>query len=124
MDLMHKRKVLIFFVSLISILRTLSAIMTEKIKKTIDFISIILVFALTGSSTAILSGVIMNAFGAQPWTFKYIVGYLLFIFPLYQALTLIYAAIFGKFNWFFSRQKKIVGHIRKFSKKVFVPETE
>ena len=81
--------------------------MKEKIKKTIDFILIITVFALTGSSTAFLSGIIMNALGAEPWTIQYVVGYLLFIFPLYQGLTLVYAFIFGKFNWFYSRQKKI-----------------
>lgn len=82
--------------------------MKNSTKKTIDFILIITVFAITGSSTAFLSGIIMNALGAEPWTFGYVIGYLLFIFPLYQGLTLVYAFIFGKFNWFYSRQKKIV----------------
>lgn len=92
--------------------------MKEKIKKTIDFILIITIFALTGSSTAFLSGIIMNALGAEPWTIQYIIGYLLFIFPLYQGLTLVYAFIFGKFNWFYSRQKKIAKRILNlFSKK-------
>ena len=87
--------------------------MNEKTKKTIDFIIIIIVFALTGSTTAFLSGIIMSALGAEPWTFLYILGYLLFIFPLYQGLTLVYAFIFGKFNWFYSRQKKIVLRIKE-----------
>lgn len=91
--------------------------MKEKIKKTIDFILIITVFALTGSSTAFLSGIIMNALGAEPWTFQYILGYMLFIFPLYQGLTLVYAFIFGKFNWFFLRQKKILKSIIKLFQK-------
>lgn len=72
-----------------------------------NFISIILVFAATGSTTAYLSGVIMSEIGAEPWTFSYVIGYLLLIFPLYQGLTLFYAAVFGKFNWFYDRQKKI-----------------
>ena len=50
----------------------------------------------------------MNYFGAESWTLEYIIGYIFLIFPIYQGLTLIYAAIFGKFNFFFSRQKKIV----------------
>lgn len=82
--------------------------MNEKTKKTIDFILIIAVFALTGSSTAFLSGIIMTALGAKPWTVQYVIGYILFIFPLYQGLTLVYAFVFGKFNWFYTRQKKII----------------
>ena len=85
--------------------------MNPKLKKTIDFVLIITVFALTGSTTAFLSGIIMSALGAEPWTFGYIVGYLLFIFPLYQGLTLVYAFLLGKFDFFFSRQKKIAKKI-------------
>ncbi len=81
--------------------------MNTKTKKTIDFVIVITVFALTGSTTAFLSGIIMHALGAEPWTFGYVVGYIFFIFPLYQSLTLVYAFIFGKFNWFYSRQKRI-----------------
>ena len=91
--------------------------MNKKLKRSIDFTLIIVVFALTGSSTAFLSGIIMSALGAEPWTIQYIVGYLLFIFPLYQGLTLVYAAIFGKFTWFYSRQKKIALKIASLFKK-------
>ena len=91
--------------------------MKKKLKNTIDFIIIIIVFALTGSSTAFLSGIIMSALGAEAWTIQYVLGYLLFIFPLYQVLTLIYAAIFGKFSWFYSRQKKIALRITSLFKK-------
>ncbi|MBN1301199.1 MAG: hypothetical protein JW995_08265 [Melioribacteraceae bacterium] len=82
--------------------------MKTNIKKTIDFVLIIMVFAITGSSTAFLSGIIMNAVGAEPWTFGFVAGYLFLIFPLYQALTLVFAFIFGKFSWFYSRQRKTV----------------
>lgn len=83
------------------------SVMNFSLKKIWDFISIITVFALTGLSTAYLSGIIMTAIGAEAWTFKFISGYLLLIFPLYQFLTLVYAFLFGKFRWFYSRQKKI-----------------
>lgn len=94
--------------------------MSPKLKKSIDFISIILVFALTGSSTAYLSGVITSSLGIKPWTMGYVVGYILLIFPLYQGLTLVYAAIFGKFNFFFQRQKKILFWIGRNIKKLYL----
>ena len=101
--------------------------MDPKLKKTIDFVLIIIVFALTGSSTAFLSGIIMTAIGAEPWTFGFAVGYLFLIFPLYQTLTLVYAFIFGKFNWFYSRQKKIakrIGSLFIKNKTVSITETD
>ena len=101
--------------------------MRSKLKKTIDFILIIIVFALTGSSTAFLSGIIMTAIGAEPWTIGFAVGYLFLIFPLYQGLTLVFAFIFGKFNWFYSRQKKIAKRIGSFfvkDKNIPVSESE
>ena len=98
--------------------------MNERTKKTIDFILIITVFAITGSSTAFLSGIIMNALGAEPWTIQYILGYLFFIFPLYQALTLVYAFIFGKFNWFYSKQKKMFNKLIELFKKITVKKED
>ncbi len=99
--------------------------MKSKLKKTIDFILIIFVFALTGSSTAFLSGIIMTAIGAEPWTIGFAVGYLFLIFPLYQGLTLVFAFIFGKFNWFYSRQKKILKRIvGLFTNRKSVPVSE
>lgn len=72
-----------------------------------NVIRILAVFALAGSSTAFFSGLIMSALGAKPWTWGYVIGYILFIFPLYQILTIIYAFILGKFRFFYDRQKKI-----------------
>lgn len=91
--------------------------MNSKAKKTINFISIIAVFALTGSSTAFLSGMFMHWLGVEPWTFGYFIGWLFFIFPLYQTLTLIYAFIFRQFDFFYSRQKKIAKKIIELAKK-------
>lgn len=87
--------------------------MTPKVRKTIDFVIILIVFALTGSTVAYLSGVIMNGIGVQPWTFGYVIGYLFLIFPLYQILILVYGAVFGKFKFFYDRQKKIIMFIGK-----------
>ncbi|MBZ0183213.1 MAG: hypothetical protein K8F60_12225 [Melioribacteraceae bacterium] len=91
--------------------------MNTKVKKTINFISIIAVFALTGSSTAFLSGLFMNWLGVKPWTFGYFIGWLFFIFPLYQVLTIVYAFIFRQFDFFYSRQKKIAKKLIELIKK-------
>lgn len=81
-------------------------------KKIYQTFLVLLIFALTGSTTAILSGYIMSWLGAEPWSVQYVLGYLFFIFPLYQILILLFAAIFGKFNYFFERQKFIVKKIK------------
>ncbi|MGD8779875.1 MAG: hypothetical protein PVH88_13050 [Ignavibacteria bacterium] len=91
--------------------------MKEKTKKTIDFIIIMVVFAVTGSTTAFLSGIIMTAIGVESWTIQYILIYIILIFPIYQMLILIFAAMFGKFNFFYSKQKilflKVSGYIKE-----------
>ncbi|MCF8261840.1 MAG: hypothetical protein K9J12_13760 [Melioribacteraceae bacterium] len=84
-----------------------------KNKKIIDAVVIILIFGLTGSATAFLSGYIMSALGAEPWTIQYILGYLVFIFPLYQSLLLLIAFLFGRFDMFYSRWKKLLLKIKK-----------
>ncbi len=91
--------------------------MNSKMKKTINFVAIIAVFALTGSSTAFLSGLFMHWLGVEPWTFGYFLGWLFFIFPLYQTLTLFYAFIFRQFDFFYSRQKKITKKMIELAKK-------
>lgn len=91
--------------------------MNTKVKKTLNFISIIAVFALTGSSTAFLSGLFMSWLGVKPWTFGYFIGWLFFIFPLYQVLTIVYAFIFRQFDFFYSRQKKIAKKLVELIKK-------
>lgn len=92
--------------------------MTPKVRKTIDFVIVLIVFALTGATVAYLSGVIMNGIGVKPWTFGYVIGYIFLIFPLYQVLILVYGSIFGKFRFFYDRQKKIIMFISKGFKKL------
>ncbi len=90
--------------------------MKEKVRKTIDFIIIMVVFAVTGSTTAFLSGVIMTAIGVESWTIQYILFYIILIFPIYQTLILIFAFMFGKFNFFYSKQKLMFSKVSGFVK--------
>ena len=81
--------------------------MNEEQKNKIDFILKILILVLSGFSASFLSGMIMSAVAAEPWTSGYIIVYLVFMVLLYQGLTLFFSFIFGKFDWCYAYQVKI-----------------
>lgn len=81
--------------------------MEEKTKRGMDFVVALAVFAITGMITAYLSGLAMHLLGIKPWTLWYILGYIILIIPLYQAMLLIIAFLFGRFNYFVTLQKKM-----------------
>lgn len=76
-------------------------------KSLLDYLLVIIIFGLTGTTALYISGIIMGALGFEKWSFSYILGYIFLIFPAYQLLLLGYAFLFGRFDYFFSRQKKI-----------------
>ncbi|MDO8549037.1 MAG: diacylglyceryl transferase [Ignavibacteria bacterium] len=80
-------------------------------KNTKDFITIIIVFALTGFTTVYCSSLITDFFGLEKWSLSYIVVYVFLIFPTYHLLLLGYAFLFGKFDFFWRRIKKIISKI-------------
>ncbi|MEM9932408.1 MAG: DUF6787 family protein [Bacteroidota bacterium] len=79
----------------------------EKWKKIWDYSIILLVFAVTGTTAAIFPKWIMPLTGLTKGTWQYVLSYILLITPIYQVLLLIYAFIFGKFSYFYEKQKKI-----------------
>ena len=79
----------------------------EKRKKVWDYSIILLVFAVTGTTAAIFPKWIMPLTGLTKGTWQYVLGYILLITPIYQVLLLGYAFIFGKFKYFYEKQKKI-----------------
>lgn len=72
-----------------------------------DYAIILLVFAVTGSTAAIFPRWIMPWTGLESGTFAYVVAYFVLITPIYQVLLLAYAFLFGKFQYFWDKQKKI-----------------
>ena len=80
-------------------------------KGLLDFFLIIVIFALTGTTTVYASALVTNLLGLEKWSFTYILVYIFLIFPLYHVLLLIYAFAFGRFDYFLVRQKKIVKKI-------------
>jgi hypothetical protein len=80
-------------------------------KNTLDFIIIIIVFALTGLTTVYVSSLITDILKLEKWSLPYIVVYIFLVFPTYQMLLLGYAFLFGKFDFFWGRIKKIISRI-------------
>jgi hypothetical protein len=71
-----------------------------------DYAIILVVFAVTGSTAALAPRFFM------PWTglesgFWYWLVYFLFITPIYQVLLLGYAWLFGKFDYFWEKEKRV-----------------
>ena len=81
----------------------------------LQVILILVVFACTGSSVLALKGPIFEILHIAPsepiWLRS--VLYLIFIFPLYQVLLLVYGFIFGQFSFFWEKEKKLIRAIAK-----------
>ena len=76
-------------------------------KSFLDYTLVIIIFGLTGTTAVFVSGFVMGILGFEKWSIPFILGYIFIIFPSYQLLLLGYAFLFGKFDYFFSRQKRI-----------------
>ncbi|MEO0037717.1 MAG: hypothetical protein RIQ59_928 [Bacteroidota bacterium] len=75
------------------------------------FFVIILVFAVTGSSAAMLSKPILHWLGISKETHHivlYILLYIVIIFPIYQVLLVSFGFLFGQFQFFWNFEKKML----------------
>lgn len=93
--------------------KTLFMAMSPRLKKTIDYVIILTVFAVTGSTAALLPRHIMPLTGVERGTFWYVFWYIVLITPIYQVLLLGYAFLFGKFRYFYDKQKKLLKWMAK-----------
>jgi manganese efflux pump family protein len=76
---------------------------------------IILVFAITGSSSAYLSKPILAFFGIvkneiSGWTYYPL--YIILIFPIYQVLLVFFGFIFGQHEFFWAFEKKMLRSLK------------
>jgi len=72
---------------------------------------IILVFAITGSTAAMISKPILHALGISKETHHialYVLLYILIIFPIYQILLVGFGFLFGQFKFFWKFEKKML----------------
>ena len=80
-----------------------------------QIIAIVLVFALTGSASALIAKPILNFLGITKTTTSillYYPLYLLIIFPIYQLLLLSIGALLGQFSFFFKFEIKMLRSMR------------
>ena len=70
---------------------------------------VLLVFSLTGMTVVLLRKSLFAwlNFGEETPLWIKTVTYLVFIFPAYQALILVYGAIFGQFRFFWEKEKQM-----------------
>ena len=71
--------------------------------------AILLVFTLAGPTVLLIKGWYYEVLGFDEKTPQATrtIAYLLFIFPAYQALLLIYGFIFGQFRFFLEKEKAL-----------------
>ena len=79
----------------------------EKRRKAWHYSLVLIVFAVTGSTAAIFPRWIMPWTGLSWGDFWYLPVYFLLITPIYQVLLLGYAFLFGKFHYFYAKQKRL-----------------
>ena len=81
------------------------------IKSNFQIIIILIVFAITGSLSLVVSDPLLNFIGLNKesmsaWLF--IPLRLLIVFPIYQILILLIGAFFGQFKFFWAFEKKML----------------
>lgn len=76
---------------------------------------ILLVFAITGSSSAYLAKPILEFIGITKETLTgwlYYPLYIVLIFPVYQVLLVFFGFIFGQFTFFWAFEKKMLRSVK------------
>ena len=81
------------------------------IKSNIQLIIILIVFAITGSTSLVVSEPILEFLGItstsmSSWIFTPL--RLIIVFPVYQLLILVIGFLFGQFNFFWQLEKKML----------------
>lgn len=78
-------------------------------------IAILLVFSLAGSTAVAMRKVYFYWLGIQADTAFWIkaLAYILFLFPAYQCLLLIYGFLLGQFHFFWQKELKMIRMIQK-----------
>jgi Family of unknown function (DUF6787) len=89
------------------------------LKSLFQVVLILIVFALTGSSVLFLKPIVFKLIGFEHLTgWRGTMLYILLIFPMYQILLLCYGFLFGQFDFFWAKEKKLISLIgRPFKKK-------
>lgn len=82
-------------------------------------IIVLLVFSVTGTTVVFLRKTLFGWLGFDVNTDFWIktVAYVLFMLPAYQILLLFYGSLFGQFEFFWNKEKKLFNSVKKIFKK-------
>ena len=89
-----------------------------EVKKSGQFVLILIAFALTGSTVLIIKKPIVDYFtvdGEKSTIFTII--YLICILPIYNIILLLYGSLLGQFDFFWNYEKKMIGRFRRKKRK-------
>lgn len=81
-------------------------------RKAADFVLVMVIFALAGMSTVYISDFVLGILKVERWTPGYFALIPFVIMPSHNILLLVYAFLFGRFNYFWEKEKKILRKIR------------
>lgn len=84
------------------------------IESNLQIILILIVFAITGSTSAKLAGPLCDLLGIHQETsswFWYWLARIVLIFPIYQVLLVFFGWLFGQFQFFWEFEKKMLGRL-------------
>lgn len=82
-------------------------------------IIVLLVFSVTGTTVVFLRKTLFGWLGFDVNTDFWIktVAYILFMLPAYQILLLFYGSLFGQFEFFWNKEKKLFNSVKKLFKR-------
>ena len=80
-----------------------------KVESNIQLIIVNIVFAVTGTASVYLAGMIIDFFGLDVLnSFVYWTLRILLLIPVYQFLLIIIGTLFGQFTYFWQMEKKML----------------
>ena len=85
-----------------------------KVDTNYQLFKINLVFAITGTISVYIAGIIINTFGLDPVVigdFTYWVLRIMLLVPVYQVLLIMVGAVLGEFDYFWRIEKKMLGRL-------------
>jgi len=80
-----------------------------RVESNIQLITVNIVFAVTGTASVYLAGIIIDFFGLHVLnSFVYWTLRILLLIPVYQVLLIVIGTLFGQFTYFWQMEKKML----------------
>jgi hypothetical protein len=85
------------------------------VESALQVLLILIVFTLAGSTAVMLRKSFFSLIGFDGHTALWLkaVAYILFLFPAYQVLLLVYGTLLGQFRFFWAKERRMLLAVRK-----------